>query len=115
MRTTEMEKYIWGNEKFVVQEVERTIEFLDDDEHIDESEPGEIIPADFRLCLDWLNSANWDSIDERGDGTIICYPVDSHQDMYSGVYTQIQIIIRSRKPEWADRLMRYYRNDKWGG
>jgi hypothetical protein len=90
---------------FTVQLVERTITFIGEDQHEDEYDEGTVEPADLRAALDALNREYWDDIDLRGDGTIIAYPADMHQDIRTGVYESTQVIIKARRPEWADRLI----------
>jgi hypothetical protein len=97
--------------KFTVQEIERTITWPDDDseEYVDEYDEGTIEPTDLRGALDALNSQCWDNLDAHGDGTIIGYPADSHMNMRTGADESTQLIIKARRPEWADRLMACYR------
>jgi hypothetical protein len=73
------------------------------------SEATEPTGADFRETLDALNSDCWDNIDQRGDGTIICYPADYSQDIQTGDYEADTLIIKARRSEWADRLLSFYR------
>jgi hypothetical protein len=72
------------------------------------SEPTEVEETDFRGALDALESDCWDSIDERGDGTVICYPADYAQDFRTGDWEASELILKARRPEWADRLMAVY-------
>ena len=72
------------------------------------SDPTPEEPATLREAVDALNSDCWDHIDERGDGTIIAYPADYSQDMYSGEWEASDLIIKARRPEWAERLMACY-------
>ena len=60
-------------------------------------------------ALDALESDCWDNIDERGDGTLICYPADSRMDPRTGAYEQTQVIVKARRPEWTTRLVDCYR------
>lgn len=96
--------------KFTIQLVERTITWADDDseDYTDEHEAGTVEPAELREALDALEHGCWDSIDEYGDGTIIAYPADMHQDMHTGAYESTQLIVKAARPEWADRLMALY-------
>ena len=93
---------------FTVQEVERSITHHGDDTHTDEHDAGAVEPCSFREALDALEGGCWDNMDERGDGTIIAYPADMVMDIATGVYESTQLIIKARRPEWADRLIAYY-------
>jgi hypothetical protein len=53
------------------------------------SKESEKKPATFREALDALHSDCWDTIDERWDGMIICYPADYQQDYTNGDYSLI--------------------------
>jgi len=65
--------------------------------------------ADLREALAALESDCWDNIDERDDGTIICYPADYAQNTRTGDWEADELIITARRPEWATRLLDYYR------
>jgi len=73
------------------------------------SEATPVEPADLREALDALMSDCWDSIDERGDGSIIAYPADYVQNLRTGEWEAAELIIHSRRPEWSERLMALYR------
>ena len=72
------------------------------------SEASPEAPADLRSALDELLGDCWDSIDARGDGTIIAYPADYEMDIRTGEYSAEELIIHARRPEWADRLLNLY-------
>ncbi len=90
--------------------VEEEIRWTGEDEYPDiESEVSETVEADFNDALQQLRSQCWDNIDERGDGTVICYPADGSIDYRTGFETRTQLIIQGRQPHWTERLVTYYR------
>lgn len=97
--------------KFTTQLIERTVTWADDEseEYTDEDDAGLIEPADLSDVLNALDSQCWDHIEEYGDGTVICYPADSHHNPRTGSHESTQLIIKARRPEWADRALRLYR------
>jgi hypothetical protein len=64
--------------------------------------------ASLREVIEALESDCWDNIDERSDGTIICYPADYVQNYRTGEWSAEELIIHARRPEWADRAMALY-------
>lgn len=65
--------------------------------------------VDVREAIDALESQCWDSVDDRGDGTVICYPADSHQDLRTGEWESTQVILTG-DPWKVGRLMRHWRS-----
>jgi len=98
------------NAPFTVQEIERTIAWATDgsEDYTDTCDEGPVVPSDLRAAFEAMQSQYWDSVDQRDDGTIILYPADSRQDMFTGAYESTQVIIKARRPEWADRLVALY-------
>ena len=64
--------------------------------------------VDVRGAIDALESQCWDSVDDRGDGTVICYPADSTQDYRTGDWESTQVILKG-DPWKVARLMRHWR------
>lgn len=96
--------------KFTVQEIERTIEFADDDsgDHEEMLDAGEHEPASLADVLDAFDSQCWDHADDRGDGTLILYPADSTTNLRTGADESTQLIVKARRPEWMARAIALY-------
>lgn len=100
--------------KFSYQWIEESIRFLPNSEdYIDSYDSGPVVDTDsLRSILSELERECWDNIDERGDGTVICYPSDSSQDMVTGINTRNQLIIKAKHPHQLDKLMEIYREQR---
>ncbi len=97
--------------KFTVQEIEESIGPDWDTETYPEPEKtdvGEAKETDLRGAIDALHSQCWDHIEQRSDGTLICYPADGDTNYSTGYETRTTVIIKSRRPEWANWLMENY-------
>jgi hypothetical protein len=99
-------------ERFTVKRVTEIITFhrLPDGDtgHEIEYDEGDTEPACLNDALGALEWGCWDSVDCRGDGSIIAYPADRSIDYRTGIEEGKQVIIHADTPENAVRLVDLY-------